>query len=59
MRLAGDAGVVVVLLGRDGEGGHGRDPLGVLHRLRLRGHPVRDLVVGVVEPRDLEKSDGD
>lgn len=56
LRLAGEAGVVVSLLGRELQDGDGRHPLGVLHLLGLLRDALGDDGAGAVEPGDLEAS---
>ena len=53
LRLAGEAGVVVSLLGRELQDGDGRHPLGVLHLLGLLRDALGDDCAAAVEPRYL------
>ena len=53
LRLAGEAGVVMGLFGRELENGDCRQPLRVLHFLRLLRDALGDDGAGAVEPGDL------
>ncbi len=55
LRLAGEAGIMMCLFGRELENGDCRQPFGVLHLLRLLRDALRDHGAGTVEPGDLKK----
>ena len=55
LRLAGEAGVVMGLFGRELQDGDCRQPFGVLHLLRLLRDALSDDGACAVEPGDLKK----
>ncbi len=55
LSLAGEAGVMMGLFGRELEDGDCRQPFRVLHLLRLLRDALGDDGAGTVEPGDLKK----